>query len=346
MAVALVTHRDYRKHITGPSHPERPQRLQAIVQAIESSELSGLSWLTPEPMAREQLVTVHTEAHLDRIEALARAGGGYLDPDTVISPDSYDVARLAAGGAALAISSVLEGRTAFAFALVRPPGHHASADEGMGFCLFNNVAVASTVAKAEYGLQRIFLIDWDVHHGNGTQAIFYRDRSVLYLSLHQENWYPGTGHWEEVGEGEGEGFTVNIPLPAETGDEGYKLLFEEVVIPLGERFAPELIVISAGYDAHFDDPLGGMLVTAPGFRTLTELVLSASRAGSGKVAAVLEGGYNLVHLPRAVLATLQGFTGVTSATGEETSQRAEAPYHLLRERARRARSIVRTYWNI
>jgi acetoin utilization deacetylase AcuC-like enzyme len=169
---------------------------------------------------------------------------------------------------------------------------------------------------------------------------------VLYLSLHQENWYPGTGHWEETGEGEGEGFTVNIPLPAETGDEGYKLLFEEVVVPLGERFAPELIVLSAGYDAHFADPLGGMVVTAYGFRTLTELVLAASRAGAGRVAAVLEGGYNLAHLPHAVLGTLEGFTGLSATTGEGTAKQSEAPYHLLRERARRARSMVHTYWNI
>jgi acetoin utilization deacetylase AcuC-like enzyme len=173
MSVALVTHRDYLKHITGPGHPERPQRLQAILSGIESSGLSGaLTWLTPEPMAREQLATVHTHAHLDRIEALARAGGGYLDPDTIVSPDSYDVARLAAGGAALALSTVLEGSAQYAFALVRPPGHHASANEGMGFCLLNNAAAATSVARAQYGLERIFLIDWDVHHGNGTQAIF------------------------------------------------------------------------------------------------------------------------------------------------------------------------------
>ncbi len=345
MPVALVTHRDYLKHITGPGHPERPERIHAILHGIESSGLSdALNWITPEPLAREQLAAVHTHAYLDRIEALARGGGGFLDPETVVSADSFEVARLAAGGAAAALSTVLEERAQYAFALVRPPGHHASANEGMGFCLLNNAAVATALARVQYGLERIFLIDWDVHHGNGTQAIFYRDRSVLYLSLHQENWYPGTGHWEEVGEGEGEGFTVNIPLPAETGDEGYKLLFEEVVVPLGERFDPELIVLSAGYDAHFDDPLGGMLVTASGFRTLTELVLSASRAG--RVAAVLEGGYNLVHLPHAVLGTLEGFTGRRAKIGEGTVKHSEAPYHLLRERARQARSIVRTYWNI
>lgn len=345
MPVALVTHPDYVKHDTGPRHPERPERIRAILAGIESSGLSSaLTWITPEPLAREQLATVHTQAYLDRIEALAREGGGALDPETVVSSDSYEVACLAAGGATSALSTVLEGRAQYAFALIRPPGHHATAEAGMGFCLFNNAAIAAVVARERYGLARIFLIDWDVHHGNGTQAIFYRDRSVLYLSLHQENWYPGTGGWEEVGAGEGEGFTVNIPLPPETGDEGYKLLFEEVVVPLGERFAPDLIVISAGYDAHFADPLGGMVVTASGFRALTERALAAGR--SGRVAAVLEGGYDLVHLPYAVLGTLEGFTGQRAKIGEGTMKLPEAPYHLLRERARKARSIVRTHWNI
>ncbi len=347
MPTALVTHPDYLKHDTGPHHPERPERIRAILDALAASGLAdALVQITPEPIEDNLLTAVHSRTYLDQVQALARSGGGFLDPDTVVSPASYGVAGLAAGGAVAAVSAVAAGQAQSAFAVIRPPGHHALRDRGMGFCLLNNAALAAVAARVQYGLTRIFLIDWDVHHGNGTQAIFYPDRTVLYLSLHQENWYPGTGAWEETGEGEGEGFTVNIPLPAETGDEGYKLLFEEVVVPLGQVFAPELILLSAGYDAHFADPLGGMLVTASGFRVLTELALAAGGPGSRGVAAVLEGGYDLVHLPYALLATLEIFTGEASRTGESKVQLSEAPYHELRARARKARSIARTHWNI
>ncbi len=347
MPAALITHDDYLKHDTGPNHPERPERIRAIREGIAASGLAdALVWITPEPIDRTLLASVHSATYLDQVHALAQHGGGLLDPDTVVSPASYDVACLAAGGAAAAVSAVLAGSTTSAFALVRPPGHHALPGRGMGFCLFNNAAVAAVAAREQHGISHIFLIDWDVHHGNGTQAIFYRDRTVLYLSLHQEHWYPGTGFWEETGAGEGEGFTINIPLPAGTGDEGYKLLFEEVVVPLGQVYAPELIILSAGYDAHFADPLGGMLLTTSGFRALTNLVMVASQSGQGRVAAILEGGYDLNHLPDAVLATLEVFTGRFAKTAEREERFSEAPYHEVRARARRARSIVRTYWNI
>ncbi len=344
---ALISHPDYRKHVTGPGHPERPERLTAILRGIDASGLGPtLRWITPEPLTREQITDVHTVDYLDRLEALARAGGGLLEPDTVVSPASVEVAYLAAGGAAAAVSTVLDGQARTALALVRPPGHHATASEGMGFCLLNNAAIAATVAKTQYGRSRIFLIDWDVHHGNGTQAIFYTDPTVLYLSVHQEYWYPGTGAWHEVGAGAGEGFTVNIPLPAETGDEGYRLIFEEVVVPLGKCFAPDLTIISAGYDAHFEDPLGRMHLTAAGFRALTELATAASQSAEGRIVALLEGGYNLVHLPFAVVGTLEAFSGKKAIVGEEIGILSEAPYHMLRERARHARSIVRAHWNI
>ncbi len=347
MPTALVTHADYLKHDTGLGHPERPDRVRSILDGIEASGLAdALARITPEPVDSDLLAAVHTQEYIDRVQALARAGGGSLDPDTVVSSASYDVARLAAGGAVAAASAVLEGRVQTAFAVVRPPGHHALQDRGMGFCLFNNAAIAVVAARQRFGLSRIFVIDWDVHHGNGTQAIFYQDRTVLYLSLHQEYWYPGTGAWEETGEGEGEGFTVNIPLPAGTGDEGYRLLFEEVVVPLGEVFAPEFVLLSAGYDAHFADPLGGMQVTASGFHALTELTMAASRRGQGRVVAVLEGGYDLTHLSHAVIATLEVFTGRSAKTGEAMAKLSEAPYHVLRARARQARTIIRNHWNI
>ncbi|MGH7378420.1 MAG: histone deacetylase family protein, partial [Candidatus Methylomirabilales bacterium] len=261
-------------------------------------------------------------------------------------PHSYDVALRAAGGAVAAAAAVAEGRAGSAFALVRPPGHHALPDRGMGFCLFNNAAVAAAAARDRFGMRRILLLDWDVHHGNGTQAIFWRDPTVLYLSMHQENWYPYTGAWDEVGEGEGEGFTLNIPLPPETGDEGYRLLFEEVVVPLAGAFAPDLLLISAGYDAHFADPLSGMLVSAGGFRTMTELAVEAAGRGGGRLAAVLEGGYDLPGLSTSVVATLEVLTRRQARTAFPDHRFTEAPYPLIRERIRRARSVALEYWRI
>ncbi len=269
-----------------------------------------------------------------------------LDPDTFVGPHSYEVALAAAGGAVAAVSAVAEGRAASAFALVRPPGHHALPDRGMGFCLFNNAALAAVAARDRCGLRKILLVDWDVHHGNGTQEIFWRDRTVLYLSTHQENWYPWTGSWEEVGEGEGEGFTLNIPLPPETGDEGYRLVFEEVVVPMADAYQPDLVLVSAGYDAHFADPLSAMLVTAAGFRTMTELAVDAARHGAGRLAAVLEGGYDLPGLSTSVVATLEVLTRRTARTVAPDHRFAEAPYQVIRERIRRARSIALNYWRV
>ena len=346
MRTALITHPNFLKHDTGPGHLERPDRVRAIMDAIEASDLTdGLERVTPEPVDDDLLQTVHTRDYIRQVRMLAAEEGGMLDPDTVVSETSYDVALLAAGGAVGAVEAVMQGRVQRAFALVRPPGHHALAGRGMGFCLFNNAACAAVAARQQFGLSRICILDWDVHHGNGTQAIFYRDRSVLVISLHQEYWYPGTGDWEETGEGEGLGFTVNIPLPTETGDEGYRVIFEEIVIPMLEVSAPELMIISAGYDAHYGDPLGGMLLTAPGFRSLAEMVLQAS-GHPGRVVGVLEGGYDLTYLGNSVLATLEAFTGRPPRVDDRPPKLPEVSYHTIQARARKARGIARNYWNI
>lgn len=269
-----------------------------------------------------------------------------LDPDTVVSAASYDIALLSAGGAVRAVRAVLEGKPGgptAAFAAVRPPGHHALPERGMGFCLFNNVACAAMSAHLDWGRSRVLILDWDVHHGNGTQAVFYGSRTVLYISLHQEHWYPGTGALEETGEGDGVGFTVNIPLPAGTGNQGYRHVFEEVVLPVTEAFAPELLLISAGYDAHDGDPLGGMALTSAGFRNLTELVMATQ---SKPVVAVLEGGYDLHHLTASVVATLGALAGVSAPAAMTAEAAEEAPYAGIRARVRAVRSVVRNYWNI
>jgi acetoin utilization deacetylase AcuC-like enzyme len=347
MPVAFVTHADYAKHLTGSGHPERPERIRAVQDAVDRSGLDDhLLRLEPEPVPLELLTAVHSPRYVDHVREVSRGGGGMLDPDTVVSSASYDTALLSAGGAVRAVRAVLEGKSGepgAAFAAVRPPGHHALPAQGMGFCLFNNVACAATAALEEWGRSRVLILDWDVHHGNGTQAIFYASRAVLFISLHQEHWYPGTGAIEETGEGDGVGFTVNIPLPAGTGNEGYRHVFEEVVLPVTQAFAPELLLISAGYDAHASDPLGGMALTAAGFRSLTELVLGIH---PNAVVAVLEGGYNLSHLSASVLATIGALAGVGAPAAGTPEPAEETSYAAIRARVRAVRSVVRNYWNI
>ncbi len=320
MSTVFVTHPDYLKHDAGPGHPERPQRIGAITEAVDRSPLAEtLERVRPEPVDEEQLAAVHVREYVQHVRDVAAHGGGALDADTVVSPASYEIARLSAGGAVAATRAVLEGRVKGAFAAVRPPGHHALPDRGMGFCLFNNAAIAADDARRRFGLSRLCILDWDVHHGNGTQAIFYRDGGVLYISLHQEYWG--------------------------TGDEGYRLAFEEVVIPVLNVSAPQVLIISAGYDAHFGDPLGGMLVTAAGFWTLAQMVFHSRPERTG-VAAILEGGYDLAHLTNSVLATLAALAGRPAPAAEHPRPGAETPYSAVRARIRQVRSAARNYWNI
>jgi acetoin utilization deacetylase AcuC-like enzyme len=264
-------------------HPETPRRLEAVLGALDG-------WTDAVPATDEQVERCHTAEHVARIRAVSEET--WLDGDTPASATSYEAALLAAGGA---IQAAATGD----FAVVRPPGHHALAERAMGFCLFNNVAIAARAAQAEQGLERVAIVDWDVHHGNGTQAIFWDDPTVLYVSLHQWPFYPGTGGPEEQNE-----TTVNIPLPGGLGDDGYVRAFEEIVEPAVRGFEPDLLLVSAGFDAHADDPLAWMEVSASGFRELAR----RCRGLAPRVAAVLEGGYNLETLPRLVLTTLDGFS--------------------------------------
>lgn len=342
MPVTLVSHADYARHLTGAGHPERPARLHAVRDALSGEAWEEhLRYVDPEPVDPHLLTTVHADRYVEQVRLLAAAGGGRLDVDTVVSPASFDVAQLAAGAAVVAVRDSLPSRGR-AFALIRPPGHHAGPAYGMGFCLFNNAACAAEAALA-LGVRRVGIVDWDVHHGNGTQDIFYRRADVLVCSLHQEHWYPGTGALEETGAGEGAGFTVNIPLPAGTGDQGYRDAFEEVVLPLLDASAPDLLVLCAGYDAHHADPLGGMRLTEAGFAALTRLLLAHH---PGPLVAVLEGGYDLAALGRSVAATLSVLAGPGAPAVPEPPPEAEVGYAVLRSRIREIRSVVRDAWPI
>lgn len=304
----LVYDAIYLKHDTGAGHPERPERLTAIVDRLaQKGLLTNLVTLKPAAASLEWLITVHSLAYVERVRKSCREGNGFVDtPDAPASRDSYEAALHAVGGVQCAIDAVIEGRIRNAFCAVRPPGHHALRDKAMGFCLFNNVAVAAKYIQKKHQLGKVLIVDWDVHHGNGTQAVFYDDPTVLYFSTHQSPFYPGTGSAEEKGAGKGVGFTHNVPLAAGCGDDDYRRVFVEQLRSAAAAFKPDFVLISAGFDAAKDDLLGRMNVTPEGFASLTRIVKGiAQEYCHGRLVAVLEGGYNLESLAAAVEAHMR-----------------------------------------
>ena len=294
------------RHVNGLSGVEVPRRFPAAVAGIEEAERAGLPVERRPfgPAGEDALLRVHTGGYVERLGALSEAGGGYLDPDTALGPGSFEVAALASGAACAAVESSLAGEASFA--VVRPPGHHAGADYAMGFCLFNHAAVAAAHARS-LGVGRVAVLDWDVHHGNGTQDVFYGDEAVLYLSVHRSPFYPGTGEAGEVGDGAGLGLSVNVPLPGGSGEAVYAAAFAGVLVPVLREYDPGVLIVSAGYDAHAADPLGGMGLEADSFARFAALLSAACReAGAPPPAFVLEGGYDLDALARSVAATVRG----------------------------------------
>ena len=287
----------FLQHQPPQGHPEQPDRLRSVVQHLKECRLwETLNHLPCIPASSEQLLSVHSLRHVDFVREVCNSGGGLLDEgDTHAVPRSFNVATQAAGAVTVAIDAVLENKATRAFCAVRPPGHHAEHDRPMGFCLFNNVAIGACHAQNKHGIEKVAILDWDVHHGNGTQHIFEEDPTVFYISLHQYPFYPGTGARNERGFGKGEGYTLNIPLPAGTGEERYLKAFTDEIVPALERYKPELLIISAGFDAHKDDPIGGMRLTEQSFGMMTRLVRDIA-----PVVSVLEGGYNLQALGRSV----------------------------------------------
>jgi acetoin utilization deacetylase AcuC-like enzyme len=290
----IVRDERYMLHDMGPFHPEKPERLEAIYAMLDEEEMAGkFQVIEARPATKKELGFIHESSYIDTIEATRGKENTFLDPDTQTSEDSYDAAILAAGGFCEAISWVHDGRVHNAFALVRPPGHHAEKDRAMGFCLFNNIAIGARYAQKSLNLKRILVIDWDVHHGNGTQHAFEEDSTILYFSTHQSPFYPGTGSFEQTGRGEGEGFTVNIPLSAGMGDREFLGIFEKILRPIALDFLPEIILVSTGFDTYVGDPLGGMRVTPSGFAAMTRSIMEiADYCCHGKMVLTLEGGYD------------------------------------------------------
>lgn len=291
----IVRHKRYLEHWMGEYHPESPKRLAAIYAMLDEPAMAGKFAEVPvAPAEKKDIMQVHSAGYVERIESTAGVRCTYLDPDTQACAASYDAAMLAAGGFCRSITMVHSGELNNSFALVRPPGHHAERDQARGFCLFNNVAVGARYAQNVLGLNRILIVDWDLHHGNGTQHSFEEDPSVLYFSTHQYPYYPGTGASEEVGRGKGKGFTVNVPLTIGHGDGEFITIYEELLRPIALDYRPELILVSAGFDTYYGDPLGGMNVTPKGFAGLTRVLMEiADACCDGKLVLTLEGGYNV-----------------------------------------------------
>ena len=312
MATGFLTHDRFLDHSNGPGHPERPDRLVSIWRRLhESGTGERLVALEPAGADRSNLTQVHSTNHVDRIERLSATGRTTgLTPDTGISRGTFEAARLASGGAITAVDAVVSGTVDNAFCAHRPPGHHAERDEAMGFCFFNHVAVAAKHLRHRHGIRRLAIVDWDVHHGNGTQHTFEADPDTLFFSIHQYPHYPGTGAPEERGIGQGVGATLNVPVPAGTGDAGYAHIFAEVLRPAIDAFRPEFLLLSAGFDAHRADPLGGVELTEKGFEILTEAVTEMARDHcDGRLVSLLEGGYDLEATAVSVDVHLQTLSG-------------------------------------
>jgi acetoin utilization deacetylase AcuC-like enzyme len=307
MDVGLVYHPDYLKHNTGQYHPERPGRLEAVMQALEASgHAQQLMRLECDNDPEAWVATVHHLEHIKLVQATSQHNHTALDPDTIVCRDSYAAALKAVAGTLAAADAVMQGQVSQTFCAVRPPGHHATSRRPMGFCLFNNVAIVARYLQQHHGLDNILIIDWDVHHGNGTQYIFEEDPSVLYFSTHQYPFYPGTGASTETGQGRGQGFTMNVPLPAGTGDDTYIAVFEQQLLPHALAYRPDCVLISAGFDAHYADPLAQMQVTEEGYRRMTQVVKEiTATCCQQRLISVLEGGYNLAALARSVQAHIE-----------------------------------------
>ncbi len=324
----ILFDRRYLDHDMGSFHPESPRRLEAILDMIEESVVFPYMSISPRASREDELLWIHTPEYVEAVRSTAGQERVVLDPDTSTSPRSYETAILAVGGLFECLDRILSGQIRNAFAPVRPPGHHAEAGRAMGFCLFNNVALAAEYLLRQHGLSRILVVDWDIHHGNGTQNAFLTRDDVFYFSTHQYPHYPGTGHWTETGTGKGAGFTLNVPLMPGKTDEDFLYIFKHILSPAARKFAPDAILVSAGFDIAATDPLGGMDITARGFAALTlELRALAEDLCQDRLLIALEGGYDLTALADGSREVLRQLSG----TGPDPDIRAEASPELARE---------------
>jgi acetoin utilization deacetylase AcuC-like enzyme len=334
----LVTDTRFQQHDPGPHHPERPERLQVLDELFACAPHRDLARIAPRAATEEELARVHDAGHLRAVAASAGRPQTHYDADTSASAGSFEAALLAAGAAIDLANAVCDDEVSNGFAALRPPGHHAERDRPMGFCFFNNVAIVARHLQAARDRDRILILDWDVHHGNGTQHTFYDDPSVLYVSLHQFPFYPGTGNFDEIGTGNGRGFTVNLPMRAGWGPGEYAAAFRDVVVPVALRFDPDFVLVSAGFDAHRDDPLAMMALDASAFANMTDAMLTiADQCCGGDLVALLEGGYSLEALKESVDAVLGRLAHPGEFDGSTTD---------LTPWSDATRGILKPYWKI
>jgi acetoin utilization deacetylase AcuC-like enzyme len=327
-------------------HPESPERLRAIYQMLEEEMKDTVELVPPRAATREELEMVHSSKYIDLITSTAGKSYYRLDMDTSTCARSYEAALYAAGGLLELIKAVMEGNLNNGFALVRPPGHHAERDHAMGFCLFNNIAVGARYAIKNFSLGKILIVDWDVHHGNGTQNAFYEDPGVLYFSTHRYGFfYPGTGAAPEVGKGQGEGFNVNVPLSTGSSDADYGNIFEKILKPIALEYQPQLIMVSAGFDIYYDDPLGGMEVTEKGFARMTQVLMEIAEAtAQGKVVITLEGGYDVSGQSRSVKAVLKELAQASALEKKDLLEKEKASYPRIERFILQIKEIQKRYW--
>lgn len=343
----IIRDNRYLDHVMDPGHPESPERLKAIYKMLEESDMKNLfEFFKPRSATREELEMIHTPRYIDLVESTPGKPYFRLDMDTSTCAKSYETALLAVGGLLELIKEVIEGRIDNGFALIRPPGHHAEKDRAMGFCIFNNVAIGAKYAIKNFDIERILIVDWDVHHGNGTQNSFYEDPKVLYFSTHRYGFfYPGTGGAREVGKGKGEGFTVNVPLSTGFGDSEYGNIFERLLKPIALEYSPQLILVSAGFDIHYSDPLGGMEVTEKGFTRMTQILMKlADTTASGRIVFTLEGGYDVSAQSRSVKAVLNELTQNSPVRVDEIIEQENRAFYRIEPLISQIKEIQKKYW--
>ncbi len=341
MKVGIVKHQIYLEHITDDFHPENPERLVHIYNMLRELGQEGLVYVEPRAATHGEIALNHDLSYIQFVAETKGKIQKRLDPDTVTSPKSYEAACMAVGGFLELGDALFAGTITNGFALVRPPGHHAERERAMGFCIFNNVAVGARYLVKKYGLKKVLIVDWDLHHGNGTQHSFYGDSGILYVSTHQYPYYPGTGWYDEVGSGEGKGYTINIPLTPGMGDADYVYVFEQIIVPVARTWKPEVILVSAGFDIHRNDPLGGMNVTESGFTKMTKILMDAAEeACGGKILFLLEGGYDLSGLTNSVKAVVLQLRKTPFYVQDIES----SPTNEVRQTIQQVKKALQPYW--
>lgn len=340
-SVGIVKDSIFLEHVTDDYHPENVKRLEYIYAMLQNIDQKGIVYTTPRTATHKEIELIHDPSYVESVAATSGKNQCRLDPDTVTSPKSYEAACMAVGGALNLADTIIKSEVSRGFALVRPPGHHAEKDRAMGFCLFNNIAVVARYLEKEHGLKRIIIIDFDLHHGNGTQHSFYKDSSILYFSTHQYPYYPGTGWYGEVGEGEGKGYTVNVPLSHGMDDSDYLYIFNELLVPLCDKFKPEFVLVSAGFDTHHNDPLGGMGVTEAGYEAMTKTLLDiAKKHAGGKTLFALEGGYDLKSLTNSVKAVIMEMKGAPI----HKSEGLDKPSGAVKQVVAKVKQTLNPFW--